>query len=437
MFAALALAAALGFTPATAGRIDDIVQTEISNGRAPGIAVGVVESGRIIYARGYGKASISRDLPVSPATQFGIGQVSEEFTAAALLLLEQGGKIKLDDAVAKYLPDVTVARSVTIRQLLQETSGLPLVSNWPHAIADANRQKPLAPPGTVYKPNPLNYLLAGLVVEKITGIPLSDYVQQQIFLPLVMDSSLYAGDTGISSAHAVGYTVHGDGFRTAFGWSQARTAGDSGVISNVYDLAKWDIEFPILLRDQAVGEMFAPSLPGAFDRHAMGWTIDQRSGKSFVWQNGEVPGYHAMNALLPDDHIAVIVLVNTDTFGGPATLPEDVAGRILDVLVPSTEQHVENAIVTRARDWIAMLASGHIDRAQLTPDFNSYLTDGVVRDAGIGALGSVVSMVPISSVPKTGGAVQYEFLVHFTRGVRHYLFTLAGDGRVAFISFSP
>jgi D-alanyl-D-alanine carboxypeptidase len=427
----------MGFTPATAQRIDGIVEAEVRAHRTPGIAVGVVESGRIIYARGFGRASISRNIDVSPATQFGIGQLSEAFTAAALLMLEQSGKLKLTDAVTTYLPNLTVAHDVTLRDLLDQTSGLPHVSNWPHLLAAANAAKPVAPPHTAYDPNPLNYLLAGMIVERITGVPLSDYVEQHIFLPLVMDSSLYTGETGVSTAHAVGYTVHGGQFVKAQPWSATRTAGDSGIISNVYDLAKWDIEFPILLRVDAVSEMFAPGLPGSLDRHAMGWTIDQRDGKRFVWQNGEIPGYHAMNALLPDDHVAVIVLVNTDSFGGPASLPESVAGRILDVLVPPSAQRIDNAVVTRAREWLGRLASGRIDRTQLAPEFNHYLSDAVVRQANIAALGRVVSMIPIASTPVSAGGTEYEFLVHFEHGMRHYHFTVDADGRISFISFSP
>ncbi len=434
---AIVLAAALGFTPATAHRIDGIAEAEVRAHRTPGIAVGVVESGRIIYARGFGVANLSRRDRVSPATQFGIGQLSQEFTAAALLLLEQNGKIKLDDPVTNYIPKLTVARGVTLRDLLDQTSGLPHVTNWAHLLAAANAKRPLAAPHTVYDPNPLNYLLAGLIVERVTGIPLSDYVDQNIFVPLVMDSSLYTGETGLASTHAIGYTRRGRRFVRAYAWSATRTGGDSGVISNVYDLAKWDIEFPILLRVDAVREMFTPGLPGMLDRHAMGWTIDRRSGTRYIWQHGEVPGYHAMNALLPDDHVAVIVLVNADTFGGNATLPEEIAGRILDVLVPPSAEHVDNAIVARARDWIGRLASGNIDRTQLTREFSNYLSDRVVRQANIAAYGRVISMIPLASTPSPGGATQYEFLVRFTHAVRHYHITLTSDGKIAFISFSP
>lgn len=437
MLAVLSLATALGFTPATAHRIDAIVDAQIRARRAPGIAVGVVESGRLVYARGFGTANLSRRIVVSPGTQFGIGQISEQFTAAAILLLQQGGKLNLDDPVTKYIPELTVARFVTVRELLDQTSGLPNVSNWPHLIAAANSARPVAPPGTVYAPNPLNYVLAARVVERASGVPISDFVQQHIFLPLVMDGSLYEGDTGISPAHAVGYTVERGTFARAQPWSRTRLAGDADIISSVYDLAKWDIEFPILLRVDAVRQMFTPGLAGSFDQHAMGWTIDQRDGRRFVWQNGEIAGYHAMNALLPDDHVAVIVLANADGLHEPAVLPENIAGRILDVVVPPTAQRVDNGVLARAREWLGRLATLRIDRTQLTPSFSTYLSDRVVRNAHVAALGRVESFVPVSSATAANKDTTYEFLVRFAHGERHYQFTVAADGRIDFIAFMP
>ncbi len=437
MLAAIAAASALAFTPATERRVDSIVEAEIRARRTPGVAVGIVEAGRIVYARGFGAANLSRNIRVSPSTEFPVGQISQEFTAAAVLLLAQSGKVSLDDRVTAYLPNVTAAKYVTVRELLDQTSGLPHVNDWTHLVNAVNRGRFAGSPGKSYDPNPVNYLLAGLIVERISGVPLSDYVQQHVFLPLVMDGSLYIGDSGISPDHATGYVPVRDSYAHVPLWSATRTAGDTGVISNIYDLAKWDIEFPILLRVDAVRDMFTPGLPGSYDLHAMGWTIDQRGGRRFIWQNGELPGFQTMNAVLPDDHVAVIILANVDATGTSAGLPERVAGRILDVLEPPGELHIENAIMTRAHEWLIRLATGHIDRAQLTPGFSNYLSDNVVRNAHIAAYGTIFSIVPIASMPSSNGATEYEFLVRFANGSLHYNLTITPDGKVAFISFTP
>jgi D-alanyl-D-alanine carboxypeptidase len=436
VIAALALAT-LGFTSATAHRIDDIVASEVRAHRTPGIAVGVVESGRLVYARGFGTASRSSNIPVGPGTQFGIGQVSEQFTAAAVLLLAQSGRISLDDRVTKYLPQLRVARYVTIRELLDHTSGLPIITDWTHAFTAANAGRSTGVPGAAYVDNPLDYIVAGRIVASIVNEPLSDYVQQSIFVPLVMDASLYEGDTGLSASRAIGYTLDDGHFLPTRSWTAARLDGDAGVVSDVYDLAKWDIEFPILLRVDAVRDMFTPGTANAFERHGMGWTLDERNGHNMMWQNGEIPGFHAMNALLPDQHVAVIVLTNSDSFEEPAVVPESIAGRILDVVAPPTHRHLDNSIVTRARLFLAQLAKDRIDRTQLTPAFSRYLSDDLVRRLNVAGLGRLRSLVPISSVAERNGDTTYEFSTLFARGERHYRVTLTPDGKIDFVVLMP
>ena len=205
-----------------------------------------------------------------------------QFTAAALLLLAQDGKLKLDDPVTKYVPEFRMGAGITIAQLLTQTSGLPDYAKIPGISTDLTRSvklsdilvavdklKPAAPPGTVYANNPLNYLLAGLVVERVSGVPLSDYLEQHIFIPLVMDHTFLAGDSGISSTHATGYTRTPQGFVTAPAWDPSWLSGDDGLVSTIEDLAKWDIEMPVLLRVDAVRTIFTPAANSV--RRTMAW----------------------------------------------------------------------------------------------------------------------------------------------------------------------
>ncbi len=330
------------FTPDMASRIDRLGDAEVTGERTPGIAIGVVEDGRLVYSRGFGYSNVARHIPVDASTQFSIGAVTAQFTTAAVLLLVQDGKLKLDDRITKYVPELTIAGNVTVAELLQQTSGLPDYTKAPGIDPDQTRQVKIndllaavnkmqlsTTPGTTYASNDFNFIVAGLIVERVSGVTLSDFLQQRIFLPLVMNQTLYAGDTGISPTHAVGYT------RTAAGkFAPTRTPdpswllGARGVVSNVYDLAKWDIEMPILLRVDAVRDMYTPGGVAGPTQYGLGWVIDRRGGKRFMWYNGEIPGYRAINAVLPDDHIAVIVLTNTDSHGGGAvTAPAQVAAR--------------------------------------------------------------------------------------------------------------
>lgn len=439
--------AAPALPPATADRIDDLAREQIHSGRTPGIAIGVVQDGKLVYARGFGFATINpRHVAMTPDTQFYVGGLTMEFTAAAMLLLAQDGKVKLDDPVSKYVPEFKLAADVTIAQVLTQTSGLPAITS-PGMNVDQTKTikltdlfeqldklKPTSPPGAAYANNPLNYLLAGLIVERASGVTLSDYLEQHIFIPLVMDHTFLAGDNGISTSRATGYTRSGSDFTTAQTWDPAWLAGNSGVVSTINDLAKWDIEMPVLLRVDAVRTIFTPAGSTGATHYGMGWVVDRRGGKDFLWSNGEIPGYRAMNALLPNDHVAVIVLSNADSLHGGSTIPESVGAHVLDVLVPPTSAILDNAVVTRAKDWLDRLASGKLDREDLTPAFSAYLTDELVARENFGALGQLQSIVPLSSTSESDGDTLYEFLVSYPGGRYHYEFEIAPDGKVDGIS---
>jgi CubicO group peptidase (beta-lactamase class C family) len=434
------------FTPRMAAAIDRLARSEVHDGRTPGVAVGVVEDGRIVYARGFGSANIHKNAAVQPDTEFYVGDLTRQFTAAAALMLVQDGKLKLDDKVTKYVPELSaVAANVTVAQLLQQTSGLPNPrSAGPPAdltrsvktadlLAAIDAQKPVSPPGAAYSDNPINYLVAGIVVERAGGEPLSDFLQQRIFFPLVMNRTFLAGDTGISPSRAVGYT-HGSGprgFVTARSWDPAWLSGDRGLVTTIYDLAKWDIEMPILLRVDAERAMFQPSGSSGPTKYGLGWVIDQRGGKRFAWYAGQIAGYQAVNALLPDNHLAVIVFVNVDSMhGGRVASPASMAARILDVIAPPSTAHLDNAIVARAEEWLQRLADKHIDRTQLTPQFSTYLTDDLVSRSDFAALGKLQAIEPISSTTQSDGDTLYEFLVRYPHAYYHYKFALTRDGKI-------
>ncbi len=429
--------------PALAARVDQLAKDQIHAGRTPGIAIGIVQSGKLVYERGFGFATLEKHVPVTPDTEFYVGGLTEEFTAAAILLLSQDGKLKLDDPVSKYVPEFKLAANVTIAQLLTQTSGLPNYADAPglnvdqtktikpaEIFAAVDKMKPLAAPGLVYATNPLNYLLAGVIVEHASGVPLSDYLEQHIFIPLVMDHTFLAGDNGISPSRATGYTRSGRAFTAAQTWDPAWLGGYAGLVSTIDDLAKWDVEMPVLLRVDAVRTIFTPAGSTGATHYGMGWVADRRGGKDFVWSNGEIPGYRAMNALLPTEHVAVIVLSNSDSLHGVTTTPEAVGARILDMLVPPTTARLDNAVVTRAKEWLDRLATGKIERGELTPAFSTYLTDDLVARENFASLGRLQSIVPLSSTTESGGDTLYEFLVSYPRAQYHYEFQVAPDGKI-------
>lgn len=438
------------FSDTTAKAIDAAVRDEMHSRSTPGLAVGVVEDGLLVYAVGFGYGNVAAKRPVMAGTEFYAGSLGKQFTAACALLLAQQKKLSLDDKVTKYIPELSIAKDVTIRELLAQTSGLPNVREAPGIPSDLTRPVKLeqlikaanelpmrAPPGTAFEDSNFNYLLAGVIVQRVSGLPLSIFYSTQIFQPLIMTSSFLAGDQGISATHAVGYTRSEGKFVAVKPWDRSWLFGSSDLVTTVLDLAKWDIGLPLLLNVDSIRDMWTPNnIQGAVP-YGMGWVVDQRGGQRYVWQNGQIAGFHSMNALLPDEHLAVIVLANADSLHDQSTIqPERLANKILDIVAPLPPAHFGNTITTRAGEWLGRLARVDIDRTQLTPTFSQYLTDEVVHRADFADLGPVVSLVPVESYQQSSDTV-YVFDARFRRGAYRFHFTLTPDGKIDGLFLQP
>jgi D-alanyl-D-alanine carboxypeptidase len=438
------------FTAVMEHKVDDLGLRLRAQKRTPGLAIGIVEDGRIVYTRGFGFANLQSNQRFDASTQTYVGGLSKQFTAAAALMLRQDGKLQLDDKVDRFVPELTVAKDVTIRQLLDHTSGLPDPGNAPgidhdrtHSvklsdlIAAANHLKPQSAPGAQYHDNDFDYMIAGLVVERASGVPLSDYLQQHVFIPLIMNQTFLAGDTGIAPDHAVGYTGSPEHFLRVRTPDPAWLYGANGVVSNVYDLAKWDIGMPLLLRVDAMRDMMTPSGVAGPESYGLGWVIDQREGHRYIWANGSIPGYRAVNALLPDDHVAVIVVENVDDALPGTAAPEEISAAILDIVLPPSTARMDNAVVSKARDWLSRIATHHIDRTEMTPEFSAYMTDELIAHMNFASLGRPLAVVPIASTPGTSGDTVYEFLVRYPQIQYHYRLSLTKDGKVDGLVLEP
>lgn len=437
------------FTAATAHAIDDIALAELHSGSTPGLAIGVVEDGLLVYSRGFGFADLRNHRRATAGTEFYAGSISKQFTAAAMLLLVQNKQLALTDKVTKYVSELSIAKDVTIAQLLQQTSGLPDYTQAPGVTHDPTKQLPLddlikavnqmkmaAAPGSQFQYNNFNYMIAGLVIARVSGEPYSVFLQSHIFEPLIMNATFLAGDQGIAN-RARGYTREHGTFELVKPWDPSWLFGAGDLVTTVDDLAKWDVGLPLVLNVDSVRAMWSASgAPGGM-AYGMGWVIDQRGGQRYVWHNGELAGFHAMNALLPDQHVAVIVLSNADSLHAQTTIsPERMASRILDVVAPLPPAHFGNVIVERASEWLGRLAKLDIDRTQLTPQFSEYLNDQVVIRADLKDLGTVQSMVPIESFDRSGDTV-YVFDVKFAHGALRYQFALTPDGKIDGLLLQP
>jgi D-alanyl-D-alanine carboxypeptidase len=379
--------------PAT---VDSVVAEWLASSGAPSASIAIVQDGRLAYARAYGAARLNPRVPSTPTARYAIDSVSKEFTAAAVLLLAEQGKLSLDDPVAKWFPELHTAAAVTLRQLLTHTSGIR--DYWPQdfltpemtrptttaAIIDEWIQRPLDfEPGTDWQYSNTGYVLAGAIVEKISGETLFEFLRQHVFAPLHMAEVTEYSPSGEPSAHAsthltasdaAGYTRYGMGPvvrapKEAPGW----LFGAANLAMRPTDLALWDLSLidRTLLQAESYKAEFAPVIlkSGRTQDYALGLDVESVQGRLRIGHSGGGSGFLANNRLWPQERTAIVVLTNND-WADPSDLTDRIA---FIVLAPTPE-------AARARDLFRAMQSGTVDRGLFSAIGNFYLTKTVLAD---------------------------------------------------------
>jgi len=380
----------------------------LSDSGVPSVSIAIVEHGQLVYAKAFGKASLDPDRAANAQTRYAVGSISKQFTAAAILLLAQEGKISLDDKVSKYFPDLTRANEVTIRELLSHTSGYEdyapqdyMIPEWtepttPQAILDEWAKKPLDfDPGTKWQYSNTNYVLAAQIFEKASGQDLMKFLDARIFGPLGMTS---AGDCSVdkTTQDAVAYTRYGLGparpaLREGPGWY----FGAGELCMTPSDLAKWDIAFlnkRILSAHSYAEFTHEVHLANGDDtEYALGLHVGDFDDIPIVSHSGEVSGFLALNRVFPTRDAAVIVLSNQDAIDLIGPIGNEISRWILEPETRTSEDHGSPAELAQVRGMLEGLQQGHVDRALLTSNDNFYFTDLALHDieASLAPLGKL------------------------------------------------
>jgi CubicO group peptidase (beta-lactamase class C family) len=376
--------------PALRARIDRIAGQVLEQRGIPSASVAVVQGGKVVYAHAYGLAHIAPAVAATPEMRYSIGSVSKQFTAAAILLLQEEGKLSLDDAVGKYVPGLTRGNEVTIRQILSHTSGYQ--DYWPEdylmtpmmkpetaqQILDTWAKKPLDfEPGTKWQYSNTNYVIAGEIVEKLSGKKLMEFLGEHIFHPLGMKSVWDSDETKLTGTDATPYVRNALGpMRLApkegSGWMFA--AGELAMTA--HDLALWDQSLiaQSVLKPQSYREMFTEVKlkNGTGTEYGLGVDVKKRDGHRSIEHSGEVTGFVSDNEVLVDDGIAVAVLTNHMS-GGAEEIAQLVASTVAGIGKQSDNEKQALAIYRG-------LQQGKIDRSLLSANLNDYFSEQTVAD---------------------------------------------------------
>ena len=311
-----------GMPADTSQQVDRLMQRYQGDG--PGASLLVVKAGETLVRRGYGLADLESGVPVTSATNFRLASVSKQFTAAAILLLVEDGRLTLDDPVRQWLPALPVENAgITIRHLLTHSSGLvdyeeALPDGLKHQLRDvdvldilAKQEGTYFPPGGDFQYSNSGYALLSLIVEQASGADYPDFLQHRIFAPLGMTGTLAYVAGGRSVVHrAYGYSWdHARWLRTDQS-STSAVLGDGGIYASIDDLAKWNaaLDDDRLLSRASRQAAFAPTISThdpAVD-YGFGWYI----GVDRIWHSGETIGFRNVIVRFPEQQLTVILLSN-------------------------------------------------------------------------------------------------------------------------------
>lgn len=295
-------------------------------GAVPGASVLVVHDGRTVLERNYGLANLETQTPATSHTNYRLASVSKQFTAAAILLLVEDGRVALDEPVRRWLPSLPPAASkVTLRHLLVHGSGLidyedVMPAGFTGQLHDADVLRILEgqdtiyfPAGTAYRYSNSGYALLALVVERASGMRFPQFLEQRIFGPLGMTETLAHVEGGPVVAHrAYGYSAKGAAWERTDQSTTSAVLGDGGIYTSIHDLAKWDAALydTRLLSEESRALMFSPLVETDDPqvRYGFGWRI---TGDS-VWHSGETIGFRNVIVRYPGQRLTVVILSNRD-----------------------------------------------------------------------------------------------------------------------------
>lgn len=450
----LALALSI-FLPsaAWADPIEDLVTQEMARSNTPGVAVAVVDGGRTARVQGFGKANIEHGVQVHTDTLFKVGAAGTQFTAAAVMLLVEDGKIALDAPVTRYLPKAPAKWSkVTIRHLLGHTSGLPATPNGDFRTDYSNdellgiiaAQELNFPAGTHWRFSYAGYIVLGFVIQEVTGEHWTSFVTRRIFNPLGMNTARGIDEMAIVPNRASGYEVREAGLRNAEWVSPtANSTADGSLYLSVLDYAAWAQavsqrrllsaqSWDILAQEARLGT-------GATCAYVPGWSVNALGTRKVWEQLGSWQGFQTYTLRYPDRDLAIAVYANGEQ-ADVKRIARSIA-RLTDpaLTVPPASPRTDADPVTtaKARAFIEALAKGQaragdfakfakLDFDELTALYSAMLAD----------LGDLTEFAPFDPSPRCG-ETSYRYRARYAKGMVDIQLGLTVTGKIVNLDIAP
>jgi len=318
-------------------RMEEVVQTYVQNKTFMGTVL-VARGSEVILTKGYGSANLEWNVPNTPSTKFRLGSITKQFTAASILLLEERGKLTLDDPIKKYVPDAPREwDKITIFNLLTHTSGIPNFTSLPDYKSLKLDEMPVAKTILTVRDKPLDflpgekmsysnsgYLVLGHVIEIVTGASYEKFVTDNIFTPLGMKDSGYDSNTAVIARRAAGYMPSATGPVNAGFVHMSIPHAAGALYSTTEDLLRWEqgLFAGKVVSPASLAKMMTPFK----NDYALGVVVQTASGRKVIQHGGGIDGFNAFLAYYPDDKLTVAVLANIN-----GQTPNEIATKLADL----------------------------------------------------------------------------------------------------------
>ncbi|WP_321478247.1 serine hydrolase [uncultured Paludibaculum sp.] len=349
--AAVVAAAQTTAPPASTQRLDEQVRAYTAQDRFNG-AVLVAKDGKIVLSKGYGMANFEWSVPVTPDTKFRLGSITKQFTAMAVLLLSDQGKLKVDDPVCNFVSPCPEAwKPITLHHLLSHTSGIPNFTAFKSYTTTMSQASPPVetlkrflnepldfPPGSKFSYSNSGYVLLGYIIEKVSGGSYADFLRRNIFTPLEMNDTGYDDTVTVLPHRAAGYTRAGGKLQNAQFLDMTIPHAAGSLYSTTLDLMKWDeaLSAHRILSPEAYKRYFTPVL----NNYAYGWTVKTEDGVQQINHSGGINGFSTRIVRVPSEHLVVVVLNNVVP-GQNDKLAQELVKLMLGQTLPVPEKPTE------------------------------------------------------------------------------------------------
>ena len=438
---------------ARADPIDDYVGAAMARQHVPGLALAVIRHGQLVRAQGYGLANLEHSVPVHPDTLFKSGALGMQFTSAAILLLAEDGKLRLDDPVHKYLPEAPPTWApITIRNLLDHTSGLPATPAGEfrtdytddELLRIIYRQDLNFPAGTRWRFSYTDYIVLGFIVRKISGEFYADLLAKRVFAPAGMRTARPIDELAVVPHRAAGYELRNGEARNAEWVSPtANSTADGSLYLSILDYARWEAAATDrrILKPESWAAMGRPAqlANGRSYPYGLGWFLGRSGSGATWWHSGSWQGFKTFVIRYLGDELTVVVFANSDG-GDPASIARHVAAMVDPTVAPPPGAPIGDMtpqVTEQLKTLLMRIADGTADDKGFTSVSKQDFADMMAEyRASLNSMGSL-RQVALFARRERGGDLVRVYRARYDKGVADVSVGYAPDGAIASLDIAP